>query len=75
MSPSTVGGGGFNRYAAGRKQYGMGRNMPTMGKVDPIGYAERDATANIKRNAILRRLQAGLGGRYASPDFGRFVGR
>ena len=73
MNP--VGGGGFNKYAAGRKQYGMGRNFPTMGKVDPVGYAERDAMAGAQRNAILRKLQAGLTGRYASPDFLRFTGR
>jgi hypothetical protein len=40
---------GFNRFAAGNKTYGGGRPMPTVGKVDPIGYRERDLKAAAKR--------------------------
>jgi hypothetical protein len=75
MGDANVGGGGFNKYAAGRKQYGMGRMMPTMGKVDPIGYRERDAMAGMQRNAMLRHLQKGQTGQFASADFLRFLGR
>ncbi len=67
------GGGGFNSYAAGTKTYGGGRPMPTIGKVDPTGYAERDRQSRARRNAILRRLQAGQRGKFASADFNRSV--
>ena len=50
---------GFNAYAAGDKVYGGGRDFPTMGPVDPMGYRERDLKTKAKRNAMLRRLKAG----------------
>lgn len=51
------GGGGFNPYAAGKKHYGAGRPMPTTGKiVNKYGYAERDAKAKARREALLRRM-------------------
>ncbi len=65
------GGGGFNRYAGGRKQYGAGRPFPTMGRVDPLGYKERDADANAQRDEMLKRIRAGLMGRFASADYNR----
>ena len=65
----SVAGGGFNRYSAGNKHYGGGRPMPTMGRVDPQGYEERDALTKAKRNALLRRMQAGMGKKYFSAEW------
>lgn len=64
---------GFNAYAAGIKRYGAGRDFPTMGRVDSTGYAERDLKIKARRNALLRRLQAGQAGRFGSADFNRMV--
>lgn len=51
------GGAGFNRLAAGRKHYGAGgRSNPTSGKVtDMLGYKKRDAEAEARKQALLRR--------------------
>ena len=50
-------GGGFNAYAAGKKHYGAGRSMPTVGKIaNKAGYKERDVKAAARRNALLKRL-------------------
>lgn len=52
----AVGGGGFNNLAAGNKHYGSGRPMPTTGRVaDKLGYAQRDAAAAARREALIRR--------------------
>lgn len=59
----------FNPLAAGNKVYGGGRPMPTIGPVDPMGYAERDRTAKAQRNAILRRLKAGQSKDYFSSAY------
>jgi hypothetical protein len=59
----------FNPYSAGNKIYGGGRSFPTMGKVDPLGYKERDLATKARRNALLRRLQAMQSGRYMSADY------
>jgi hypothetical protein len=57
FSGPAQGGGGFNPYAAGKKHYGSGRPMPTVGKVtDRAGYTKRDAKAAARREALLRRL-------------------
>ena len=50
----------FNSYSAGNKVYGGGRPMPTIGPVDPMGYAERDAKKHrpMWQNAAARRLMA-----------------
>jgi hypothetical protein len=60
--------GQYNPYSAGKKTYGGGRPMPTIGPVDPIGYKERDAAnaqQNINdRNATLRRLKNNQKGNY-----------
>jgi hypothetical protein len=61
--------GGFNPYAAGQKYYGGGRSAPNIGPVDPAGYRTRDRLAQAKRNAMLRRLQAGMGQQYMNPDW------
>jgi hypothetical protein len=56
-SGPAQGGAGFNPYAAGRKHYGSGRPMPTVGKVtDKGGYKKRDVKAAARRDALLRRL-------------------
>lgn len=55
-SGPQVGGAGFNPYAAGHKAYGGGRPMPTSGKVaDKTGYGLRDAKAQARRDALLKR--------------------
>jgi hypothetical protein len=50
------GGGGFEAYAAGKKAYGGGRPMPTMGKVQSkAGYGMRDGKMAARREALMRR--------------------
>jgi hypothetical protein len=57
FSAPAQGGGGFNPYAAGKKHYGSGRPMPTVGKVtDRAGYKQRDVKAAARRDALMRRL-------------------
>ena len=57
FSAPAQGGGGFNAYTAGKKHYGSGRPMPTVGKVtDKGGYKKRDVKAAARREALLRRL-------------------
>lgn len=60
-------GQGFNPYAAGGKNYGA-KGAPNVGPVDKLGYRERDATANAKRNAVLRRMKANRKRNYMDPD-------
>jgi hypothetical protein len=57
FSAPAKAGGGFNPYAAGKKHYGTGRPMPTVGKVtDRAGYTKRDAKAAARKDALIRRL-------------------
>jgi hypothetical protein len=57
FSGPAQGGGGFNPYAAGKKHYGSGRPMPTVGKVtDRAGYKQRDVKAAARRDALIRRI-------------------
>ena len=63
----------FNPFAAGARMYGGGRYNPTMGKVDMTGYAERDRKRKVKLNALKARVKAKTEGRYASPDYMRFM--
>ncbi len=57
FSEPAKAGGGFNAYAAGKKHYGSGRPMPTVGKVmDKSGYKERDVKAAARRNALLKKI-------------------
>lgn len=51
--------GGFNKYAAGAKRYGMIRDAPNIGPVDPQGYAERDLRMAARKRAIMKRLRSG----------------
>jgi hypothetical protein len=61
---------GFNPFAAGKKRYGGGRDAPNIGMtLDPLGYAERDASVKARNNAILRRMKANQQGRFISPDW------
>lgn len=53
----------YNEFTAGSKTYGGGSPVATMGKVDPLGYRERDRIIKARRNAILRRLKAGQSGK------------
>lgn len=62
-------GQGFNKYAAGSKRYGGGRDAPNIGPSDPTGYVQRDLIVKQKRNAMLRRLQAGQSSRFMSPEY------
>jgi len=62
----------FNPYSAGEKRYGAGRDFPTMGRVDPLGYRERDARTQARKNAVLRRMQKALTGQYMDPDVRRW---
>lgn len=52
---STVGGGGFNPYAAGAKRYGAGRRGPNQGAAkDKKGYGARDLRNEARKSALLR---------------------
>lgn len=55
LAGTPQGGGGYNRFSAGRKHYGTGRPMPNIGGVNNAvavsGYNERDA----RREALMRR--------------------
>jgi len=58
FSGAPQGGGGFNAYGAGKKHYGTGRPMPTVGKVkNRAGYTVRDTKAAARRDALLRRIK------------------
>jgi hypothetical protein len=58
-SAAPQGGGGFNPYSAGKKRYGSGRPMPTVGKVtDKAGYNERDAKMKARKEALIRRASS-----------------
>lgn len=70
----ATGGGGYNSYAVGRKHYGAGRSMPTSGRVDPMGYRERDAVAKARRDAMLKRLRANMAKNYGSPAYLKDLG-
>lgn len=54
----------FNPYAAGEKVYEGGRSSPNLGPTaNREGYEERDRKAKARRNALLRKMQAGQQGR------------
>lgn len=60
----------YQSYAAGNKLYGFGRSSPHVGGgLDPMGYRERDARNRLKRNALLRRIQAGQKKNFMSQDW------
>ena len=53
-----VGGGGFQRYAAGNKVYGGGRPSPNVGlTANKVGYGRRDGAVQARRQAFLDRAK------------------
>ena len=49
---------GFNKYAAGPKQYGIGVSGPNVGmKLDKEGYQERSVKQRAKNAAMLKWVQ------------------
>lgn len=60
-------------YLVGNKIYGGGRSFPTMGPVDKLGYAERDAKMIARRNALLRQMKSNGKEQYMSADSLRSV--
>ncbi len=60
IAGAPQGGGGFQKYAAGRKHYGGGRQMPNIGRVGSAkaaaGYNQRDAQAAARLEALKRRI-------------------
>lgn len=61
---------GLNKYAAGAKRYGPNASSaPNVGPSNPAGYMDRDLKAKALREAMLRRMQAGQKGQYASPAY------
>lgn len=62
------GGMQFNPYAAGRKTYGAGRDFPTIGTNDKLGYRMRDAQGKARKRAVMRRMKAIQSGRIMQPD-------
>lgn len=58
----------INSYSAGKKVYGGGRPMPTVGPVDKAGYKIRDRMNKNRRNALLRKMKAEAKGQYMNPD-------
>lgn len=60
-------------YSVGNKIYGGGRSFPTMGPVDKLGYAERDAKMRARRSALLRQMQSNLKGNYLAADSRRVI--
>lgn len=61
----------FQAYGAGNKRYGpSGRAAPNIGPVgDRSGYKQRDLQAQLRRNAMLARLQAGQKTNYMSKAY------
>lgn len=60
----------FNQYAAGSKVYNGGSNAPSIGRVNnQAGMAERNLATTARRNALLRRLQAGQKGNHMSANW------
>lgn len=57
----------FNSYAAGRKQYGGGRDTPNIGPSDKMGYRVRDRKAAVRSQAIVRRIKNMQTGNYNNP--------
>jgi hypothetical protein len=57
---AATGGGGTNRYAAGKPTYGGGRPMPNIGAVSgagKMGYAVRDRLHKSRQNLTLQRMR------------------
>ena len=60
----------YNQYAAGSKVYNGGSNAPTIGRVgNRLGTAQNTRELATRRNALLRRLQAGQKGNHMSSNW------
>jgi hypothetical protein len=62
----------YTPYAAGRKMYSTAGGAPNGATQTPqaaAGYNARDMKARAKRNAMLRYMQKGQAGNYASSDY------
>jgi len=63
----------YNAIIAGRKSYGgptgQAPNGATRSPQAQAGYNARDMQTRAKRNAMLRYMQAGQAGNYASSDY------
>ena len=57
----------IQKYGAGAKIYGSGRNAPNIGPSNPAGYMDRDMKAKQLRNAMLKRMKLMQAGKMASP--------
>lgn len=69
LSYVTGRGTSFNKYAAGSRRYGGGRDVPNIGPSDKAGYRERDRKAKTRRKYALKRMQAVQRGNYMSADY------
>lgn len=59
-----------NPYAVGNVVYNGGNRSPHSGKkLDPLGYADRDRRAKVRRNAVLRRIKASNTKNFNAPDW------
>lgn len=68
-------GGGFNKFAVGKKRYRGGTTFsPTMGQVDRSGYQDREMRNNAKREAYLRWLREQQRGQIGTNSL-RLMGR
>lgn len=60
----------FNPFAVGNVVYNGASRSPHSGmKLDPMGYAERDRRARVRRNAVLRRMKAQNTKNFNYPDW------
>lgn len=60
----------FNQYAVGSKVYNGGSSAPNMRRLGKtLGGAERKLETSARRNALLRRLQAGQKGNHMSSNW------
>lgn len=61
---------GASKYGVGARRYGpAASSAPNVGPSNPAGYMDRDAKAKALRDAMLRRMQAGQKGEFASPAY------
>lgn len=64
-----------NKYAAGKPVYNGSTTAPQRGPgLDPLGYADRDRRARVRRNAVLRRMKAQNTKNFNYPDWLRDKG-
>jgi len=65
----------MNPYAAGNVIYNSSSRSPHSNTLlDPLGYKQRDRTAKVRRNAVLRRMKAQNTKNFNAPDWLRDKG-